>query len=841
MRASRSRIAVVGLVCVLMLLTVGQLGQAATPNSGTIGPPPDASSVPWTGPGNTFVDPGPNPTDCQDEGGASRYDHFALTVDVTPDYWLTHAGGATVAISWGVPADDFDLYVCQNGTEVKHSANAATTKESVFIPSASGDYDVQVEYYQDITGEGYSGRATFETHEGSGSVVFDTTSVPAFAPATIVSAHFLGAEPQLSIEKPVPGTEPGAIDPKRAYIDWPLSSRTQTGQISRSLDGGDSFRLLLDLTCAERSRPNCMTSGGGDTEQEVNPFNGQLLFADQESLAQESLSSSADHGDTFPVTRQFAITDAAPVDRQWIGVIDPSLFSVAGEPIQGFLAYHQPGLDQLILGIGENGMPIPQAVPQVPLVGQSGQMRVDNTTGPGHGWIYQPFRAFINPDLSGGQYRVATAYGPDYQDPTAWHVTQITDASPLIFPWIALDNHGNAYAVWVAPAGTVAPIPYHVFLSVSPIDDRSNNPDLGGIPGSFWGPEIDITPPGVGSTVFPEVTAGSQGRIAVTFDGTPDFVGKSDNAPDTAAWNTYVEVLTNALGRSGPAVAHVGIANHRVIHTGSICTSGTTCTGDRSLLDMIDVNYDTSGRVGVVWTDNNSTFAQASPGDPTTSRSPFVHFAKEVSGPSLLSTKPVASVQPRIGHSDDVSGDATWPNVAGAANLPSLDTLQARLLVQNGNLVAQLKIADGTVAGMQRDLAAFNAVPSTAPPAQRLQYVVRFDTPDDIFFLSMEVLADGSVRFFGGKMDENDRILNPTSGATVGAAYNTDPGVIVTGKVNSVGRILMRTPLSSFGLTTGTPYYSATGFTMAGPEEQLQTLASINRTVDATPPFDGQL
>ena len=37
---------------------------------------------------------GPNPTNCQDEGDPSQYDHFTLTVDVTPDYWLAHAGGA---------------------------------------------------------------------------------------------------------------------------------------------------------------------------------------------------------------------------------------------------------------------------------------------------------------------------------------------------------------------------------------------------------------------------------------------------------------------------------------------------------------------------------------------------------------------------------------------------------------------------------------------------------------------------------------------------------------------------------------------------------------------------
>src|SRR5439155_4918414 len=135
-----------------------------------------------------------------------------------------------------------------------------------------------------------------------------------------------------------------------------------------------------------------------------------------------------------------------------------------------------------------------------------------------------------------------------------------------------------------------------------------------------------------------EVIAGNVGRIAVAFDGTTDFTGVSDDAPDGTPWNTYVEVITNALGRNGPAVSDVGIANHRVIHIGSICTSGTTCTGDRSLLDMIDLDIDADGRLGVVYTDNNSLLQTP---DPAGARqSPFVLYAKNVSGPNMFDGKP---------------------------------------------------------------------------------------------------------------------------------------------------------------------------------------------------------
>ena len=95
MRASHPRTALLAALCVLALFIAVQ-ANASTPSSGTIGEPPDPPSVAWTGPEGTFLVPGPNPTNCQDEGDPSQYDHFTLTVDVTPDYWLTHAGGAIV-------------------------------------------------------------------------------------------------------------------------------------------------------------------------------------------------------------------------------------------------------------------------------------------------------------------------------------------------------------------------------------------------------------------------------------------------------------------------------------------------------------------------------------------------------------------------------------------------------------------------------------------------------------------------------------------------------------------------------------------------------------------------
>ena len=660
-------------------------------------------------------------------------------------------------------------------------------------------------------------------------VVFDTTTKISFAPATVVSPSFLGGEPEMSMERTIGASPAGRIDNNRVFIDWPLSSRTQTSQVSRSLSGGDNFRLLLDLnTCPQRNRPNCLTGGGGDSKTDVNPYNGNLYFADQEVLASEAFASSTDHGDSWPTARQFAITNSATaVDRQWIAYIDPSVASVGTRHVEAFLAYHVPLVGQFIQGIDQAGLPLDQPGPQIKLVNQSGSLRVDNSSGPAHGWIYQPFRG-------GNGVEVGTAFAPGYQNPLNWHVHTISTDTASIFPWLQIDSHGNAYVVWVSQG--------NLFLSVAPIDDARNNPAAGGVPGSYWTAQAQLNPPGVTSTVFPEVTAGDTGRIAVAFMGSTDCVGLSDNCPNTAHWNTYVDVMTDtlALVRGGALSVATGIVNHRIDHRGQVCTSGTTCTKDRSLLDMMDISYDSTGRLGVVFMDNNNLLAAPNRTD-TNKTGPFTHFAKETVGPVLLANQPAVNITIPLNSRAAPAGDATWPNTASGKNLPSLDLLGASigLSADGSQVVAKLRVSDTSLAGMQRDLNAYNS--STTQPGARLQYVARFMTDQDVYHLDMDFQPgrNPQVRFFGGVLNSTDGVQNGT-GTVVGARYVADPAFTVNGSVRN-GVITLMAPKSLFGITTGSNLFSVSGFAMAGPTEQDATatlIANSSRTIDATPPFD---
>jgi hypothetical protein len=674
------------------------------------------------------------------------------------------------------------------------------------------------------------------------TVTFDPAPV-AFAPSTVVSAHYLGAEPQLTIERRTAASQPGRLDPNRLYVDWPLSSRSQTGQLSRSLDGGDSFRLLFDPTCANRNRPNCLTGGGGDTEEAVNLANGNLFFADQEVLANEGLASSLDHGDSFPPARQFAVTNAALVtDRQWLTTTDGYPLTVGGRSIEAFLTYHGGPVTlvgQYVQGIDSDGVPLPQpVVGQVPLVSQSGPVRFDATDGPGRGWIYQ---AFYN---SASGVKVATAKAEQFMDRTAWQTNAVSDQVPVLMPWLQLDNHGNAYATWTSAATGLAT------LSVSPIDDPRNDPSQGGRPGTYWSTPVVISKPELQSTVFTVVAGGDAGRIAIAYMGTSDcgaatVPSVSDNCVATAHWRTYVAFVTDALGLAAgrPVAIRTGEVSHRVTHRGSIFTGGfsATSSGDRSLLDLIDIGVDESGRAGVVFMDNNNRLAAPTLTDAA-KNGPFAPSPKVAQGPSRRAGRRDVSPARPAGSRADASGDAAWPNSGGGAQLPSLDLLGASAFVQGDDVVVRVPLREATVTAMTRDLAAYNATFATDNDAARLQYVVSFATDDDVFHVDMDVDAAGGARFFGGRLDGNDGTQNG-SGAIVGVRYVADPTVHVTGTLGG-GFLTLKARKADLGVDVGSVLRSVTAFATAQPAETSPTATLVvdsGRTVDATPPFDATL
>jgi len=137
----------------------------------------------------------------------------------------------------------------------------------------------------------------------------------AFAAFTLCSAGVLLAAASFAAPKPRPaaltfghpvisgiggvGFEQGLrIDPSnpnRLYTSVPGSLSSNTSWIWHSLDGGKTFKWVVDATALEGKATTCF--GGGDTETGVDSA-GHLYFADL-TLANFSTSRSDDNGATW--------------------------------------------------------------------------------------------------------------------------------------------------------------------------------------------------------------------------------------------------------------------------------------------------------------------------------------------------------------------------------------------------------------------------------------------------------------------------------------------------------------------------------------------------------------
>jgi hypothetical protein len=661
---------------------------------------------------------------------------------------------------------------------------------------------------------------------------------PTFAPATVVSPVLFGGEPQVNFERPVATPKAGAgLDPMRGFVDWPVSSRTMVGTLWRTTNGGDSYRQLVDLSCAQHQAPNCFTGGGGDTVARVNGYDATVVFGNQESLAQEALVTSTDHGDTFPLTRQFGATSAyTGVDRQWISTVDKPGVMAGTVPfeVEALFSYHIPLAGELVAAVGTDGVVRPALAPVIPSVSQSGPSRIDEQPGSlGGGYFYQGYR-------DGTGFRVGVAPVTSYDSPLAYTIGTVTTDQPVVFPWIALDRAGNLYATWVAPDG-------QLYYSYSLIADAANNPHAGGHPATKWSPKLKVNPPSLGSTVFPEIVAGDAGRVAIAYMGTGDWTGVSDGAPagaTPARWNTYVSLSQDAL--SATPGFETGLASHRVDHTGSICTSGTTCIatmGDRSLDDMIDVTVDNTGRPSVVFMDNNNAEARASVAQGSQGP-PLVRVSKLAVGPSLYAGQAPYNYSYPTTFRPSAAGDATWPNTAAGKNLPALDILGNGVSVEGNEVVAKIDLADASATGRVRDLAAYNAARGTDFAGTRLQYVERWEHGDDAYYMAAESDGTGKLSFFGGKVDGGNSVFNGTG--VVGIAYHPTTGEFSGAVVGN--SILIKGSMSFFNLKLGSTLVSYSAHSMAAPPESLVSglsnstqLIAIPRQVDASPPMDAVL
>ena len=376
--------------------------------------------------------------------------------------------------------------------------------------------------------------------------------------------------------------------------------------IWRSTDHGRSWARLGSYD---------VPTGGGDSDIAVTP-DGTLYASGLSYLACSTVSRSADKGDTW-VPIPVAGCGRTPVsnDRQWNAVDgNGTVYTAIGDTVDTEI--------DLVRSAVDNPAVIPSAtmtLSTTPDYQWPGTLAVDQRNGT----VYTVWNTNGSPNNCDGapgsdscKPAQASSKQPDKVLVSIVGRSATSAPAPVTvasrrfdtydsFVVDAIDKAGNIYVVWNERHPQQRET--WTMLSVSRNAGRS------------WSAPVKVQR-SPATTVFPWVTAGDAGRIAISYYGTSAHGDSPQTLPKTAAWSVYSAFSTDG-GRS--------FAEYRTtpaMHHGSICTSGTGCAaGTRNLLDFFETAADPNGCLVTAYADNTV--------DPATGA--VVSYVRQTGGPGL--------------------------------------------------------------------------------------------------------------------------------------------------------------------------------------------------------------
>lgn len=620
---------------------------------------------------------------------------------------------------------------------------------------------------------------------------------------------------------------------RRVFVNFPwgrVSTPTLPNIVARSLDGGDTFRTLFDENCAtSNSQPHCGDPGMGNSALALSPDNDHVYLSGiVPGFEAISASASSDAGDTWPNFN--AVTTPGVMDRPW-------LLAAGGQT--AYLSWNNvalrdlapPGGRSVQYATTKNGGASWTVDPNPKYAANAAIGLVMDRS---RGYIYQVFTEVdaLGAPIPGVGIAVSRHDTETFTFLQTHHVGGTPGEDDLAcgscggtgyrgwsLPWMTTDTAGNLYAVWATDSGS------DVVMSTSNISDPANDPTQGGNPGSKWSTPVGVSTGAAETAVVGNVVAGSPGNVAIVYygtkrDGIPDNSGIPDD-DDHAKWYPFVVHSSNALS-SSPAFTQ-SVISHRAVHTGGICTTGDgSCPegGDRGLRNWMNVGFDPDGRLYAAWSDDNNDGKRTA-----------IRFAKQLTGPSLIAGKRPFDRRAPSSSVTDPSGDATWPNrITGGTNLPGADLTRVALDNNGEDIRFSLSVGDAKK---------FQDVFDMVPSADRLLFVVRFQSADRDYFAAYEYSKDRTVRAFTGRIDASDKVEGTFENAI--AFLADDPA---TGTVDS-NTITITQNLSAFKDLDGSPdnppkLLSVVGSALIGPSERNETRFKLLNTLDATRAFDSE-
>ena len=136
--------------------------------------------------------------------------------------------------------------------------------------------------------------------------------------------------------------------------------------------------------------------------------------------------------------------------------------------------------------------------------------------------------------------------------------------------------------------------------------------------------------PATGSSIFPAIVAGEEGRVAIAY-----LRADSPLNPNHSAGPWFLHVMETTTGASEKPDWKDVLAADEQVHIGGVCSSGGGCffgdgTGDRTLLDFIEICIvPTTGNTAIAYTVD----------PPMNGKQPQIHVVLQKGGSPLLALR----------------------------------------------------------------------------------------------------------------------------------------------------------------------------------------------------------
>ena len=797
--------------------------KASTPPTSDATVPSSAGQTvtdPWTGSIPALTNAS---SDCASLADTAAVDQHIVTIHVPAGVYSAVQAKFTFDIAWDAAAGNDEILTVINpdGTELGSSdtgtPSSGTAHETVTATNlVAGAYKVVAcGFVSGPAAQAYNGSLTITTTAApppppppgpSNGITFDH--------ATLNDPVRMVGEPDISID-----------NHSGTYVSGPGGSTTQASWFWKSEDHGIQWHLV---GCPAKS--NCQ-NGGGDTEIALAK-NRDVFAADLQTLSCNSTFRSYDEGKTFAIG-EGCFPDT---DREWMGVYDPNGSATGRRIYLG--ANHAEGISGCYVYVStDNGVtyvpPNPTTNPEGNIGGTCiGRYAVD----PNNGEIFAP--------TSGGTTRVST------DGALTWSGRGSNGAQGNFFAPIQIDTAGNLWQAWTE--GSAAYLSYS--LNPSSPAATCTGPPASQPRGCIWHTKIQVSTgpgspiggsPALHQMLFPWMTVGDPGRVAVVFYGTND-TGSTGGFPGSvnAVWHAYATISTNAMDAS-PTFTQVQADEH-VMHRGAICTGGfpgcLTANSDRSMADFFMVDHDPQGRIFISYNENSDlSNVVINPVVTEYIGKPINAVIRLRTGPSLFaaqgnllpnptpadvainsatlsgSTLSVAGTDglPPGNWASDPSGDASFPVVPVASpNHPALDIREASAGDNGTNLTFTLKLSDLSAASIA-DAQTLGTPSWTVMWWERKAGIgpAGVDTTSgEPFHSHWFVKWLGATNFVYGKVGSIDL---PALGAPTPKYLTYTPAGTATGTV--IGdKVTISVPLASVGgLTAGDKIDHVTAYTLA--------------------------